>query len=76
MSAARRSSARVRFATLTPREREVVLLIARGRNNLAIAEELGISRETVKRHVSSILKKVDRTNRTEVALDAVAQGYR
>jgi two-component system, NarL family, response regulator LiaR len=61
--------------SLTPREREVVDLIARGLSNKRIALELGISEKTVKTHVSSILGKLGLTDRTQVALYAVRQGW-
>jgi NarL family two-component system response regulator LiaR len=60
---------------LTPREREVVGLIARGRSNKRIALELGISEKTVKTHVSSILGKLGLTDRTQVALHAVRERW-
>jgi two-component system, NarL family, response regulator LiaR len=61
--------------SLTPREREVVALIARGLSNKRIALELGISEKTVKTHVSSILGKLGLTDRTQVALYAVREGW-
>jgi NarL family two-component system response regulator LiaR len=59
---------------LTPREREVLLLIARGLPNKQIALELGIAEKTVKTHVSSILSKLGLTDRTQAALYAVRAG--
>jgi LuxR family maltose regulon positive regulatory protein len=56
--------------SLTPREREVLQLLGSGRSNQAIAAELVVSLDTVKKHVSHILDKLGATNRTE----AVAQG--
>jgi ATP/maltotriose-dependent transcriptional regulator MalT len=53
--------------TLTPREREVVALIARGCSNRTIAEELVISPATAARHVANILAKLGFTSRTQVA---------
>jgi DNA-binding NarL/FixJ family response regulator len=55
------------IARLSPRELEVVRLIANGRTNPAIAEELHISRPTVARHVVNILRKLGLSNRTEIA---------
>lgn len=59
---------------LTPREREVLALIARGRSNKLIARELGISEKTVKTHVGHVLAKLGVTDRTQAALRAVEAG--
>jgi DNA-binding CsgD family transcriptional regulator len=59
--------------TLTPREREVVSLIARGCSNKTIAEELVISPATAARHVANILAKLGFTSRTQVAWWAADQ---
>ena len=59
---------------LTPREREVLVLIARGRPNKLIARELGVSEKTVKTHVSHVLAKLGVTARTQAALLAVRRG--
>jgi NarL family two-component system response regulator LiaR len=59
---------------LTPREREVLGLIARGRANKAIAFELGVAEKTVKTHVSNILGKLGVSDRTQAALYAVREG--
>lgn len=53
---------------LTPREREVANLIACGCTNPQIANELTITRETVKSHVSNILSKLGVPSRTDVRL--------
>jgi NarL family two-component system response regulator LiaR len=55
---------------LTPREREVLALIARGRSNKLIARELGISEKTVKTHVGHVLAKLGVSDRTQAALKA------
>ena len=49
---------------LTPREVEVIGLVARGESNRAIARELAISQRTVDRHVSNILMKLDLPSRS------------
>jgi len=59
---------------LTPRESEVLTLIARGRSNKVIARELGVSEKTVKTHVSNLLGKLGVTDRTQAALYAVREG--
>lgn len=59
---------------LTPRERDVLALVAEGRSNKAIAEALGISDQTVKFHVASITSKLGAANRTEAVRLAVRRG--
>src|SRR6266540_3748770 len=59
---------------LTPREQEVLRLIARGRPNKVIARDLGLSEKTVKTHVSNILGKLGLTDRTQAAIYAVREG--
>jgi NarL family two-component system response regulator LiaR len=58
---------------LTPRELDVLRLLARGLPNKLIARELGIAERTVKTHVSSILAKLGVTDRTQAALYAVRE---
>src|SRR4029453_250458 len=53
---------------LSPREREVLAALARGRANRQIARALAISEETVKAHVSSILAKLQLADRTQAAI--------
>jgi NarL family two-component system response regulator LiaR len=62
------------FTELTEREMEVLTLIARGFTNQKIADELVISRGTVKGHVSNILSKLHLTDRTQAAVYAWQQG--
>jgi DNA-binding NarL/FixJ family response regulator len=59
---------------LTEREREVLSLIADGRNNREIAERLVISEKTVKTHVSNILSKLGLADRTQAAIYALRHG--
>ena len=59
---------------LTPREVEVLGLLAEGRSNKSIAERLRISDQTVKFHVASILAKLGAANRTEAVRRAVRHG--
>jgi NarL family two-component system response regulator LiaR len=61
-------------ADLTPRELEVLRLIARGHQNKVIAAELHLSEKTVKTHVSAVLRKLDVTDRTQAAMYAVREG--
>jgi DNA-binding CsgD family transcriptional regulator len=55
---------------LTEREREIALLIARGASNPEIAKQLFLSRKTIERHVSNVLRKVGARNRAELAARA------
>jgi DNA-binding NarL/FixJ family response regulator len=59
---------------LTPREIEVLELLAEGLPNKAIAQALGISDQTVKFHVSSISGKLGAANRTDIVRRAVRGG--
>jgi two-component system, NarL family, response regulator LiaR len=60
--------------SLTARETEILMLIARGKANKQIASELYLSEKTVKAHVSSILMKLGVQSRTQAALHAVKTG--
>jgi two-component system nitrate/nitrite response regulator NarL len=61
---------------LTPREREILLLVAAGETNRQIAETLVISENTVKNHIKNILDKLSLDNRVQVAAYAVRHGLR
>lgn len=61
-------------ALLTPREREVLVRVARGLTNNQIAADLYMSVHTVKLHVQHIFRKLDLPNRTEAAVFAVREG--
>ncbi|MFI9559478.1 response regulator [Nonomuraea endophytica] len=62
------------LAGLSEREREVLLLIARGRTNDQIAEHLGISRVTVKTHIRRLLAKLDAHDRAQLVVVAYESG--
>lgn len=59
---------------LTPREREVLTLLADGLSNRAIGEVLGISAHTVKFHVDGLLDKLSARSRTHAVVEAVRRG--
>jgi NarL family two-component system response regulator LiaR len=59
---------------LTPREREVLVLIGRGYANKRIALELGLAEKTVKTHVGHVLAKLGVSDRTQAAVWAVRAG--
>jgi DNA-binding NarL/FixJ family response regulator len=63
-----RERSRAALATLTPREHEVAIGIARGETNAEIAARLFMSLATVKSHITHILTKLALTNRTQIAL--------
>ena len=63
------------IATLTTREREVLLLIARGYSNAEIAESFVVSEGTVKTHVKRILAKLGVRDRTQAAVFAFDSGF-
>jgi len=64
-----------RFVPLSPREMEVLQHAARGSSNKEIAYELKISQQTVKNHISSILRKLHVKDRTEAAVYALRHGW-
>jgi len=63
-----------RVSTFTPRELDVLLLLAKGLQNKEIADNLSIAERTVKFHVGSILSKMGAGNRTEAVTIAVQRG--
>ena len=59
---------------LTPRELDVLALLAEGASNKTIAKQLGISVHTAKFHVASLLEKLDATGRTDAVAHAARRG--
>ena len=64
------------FSKLTPRESEILVLMAEGQGNKMIARNLGISDGTVKLHVKSVLRKLDVHSRVEAAVMYIEHNYR
>ena len=69
-----RSEAEAFISPLTPREMEILNYIAQGYLNKEIAIKLGISEQTIKNHVTSILRKLNANARTEAVVVAIKQG--
>lgn len=63
------------FRALSGREMEILKLITRGLSNKEIAKALGISRQTVKNHMTSILRKLAVNDRTQAAVYALRRGW-
>jgi len=63
------------FAQLTPRERELVELIAQGRDNAQIAAQLALSEKTVRNHITSIFSKLQVENRGQAIVRARGAGF-
>jgi DNA-binding CsgD family transcriptional regulator len=70
----RRGNGELGDVELTPRELDVLALMAEGASNKAIARQLGISVHTAKFHVGSILDKLDATGRTDAVAHAARRG--
>lgn len=62
------------YRSLTPREREVLQLVAEGRTSQQIAERLSISRRTVETHRSNLMRKLSLENQSEVTRFAIQRG--
>ena len=67
---------RRRWASLTPRERQVLALLGCGSDNLKMAAWLGISERGIKAHITSLFSKLGVANRTALALLACQAGLR
>lgn len=70
----KKSEAEAFISPLTPREMEILKHIGKGMLNKQIATELGISEQTIKNHVTSILRKLNANARTEAVVVAIKQG--
>jgi DNA-binding NarL/FixJ family response regulator len=64
-----------KFMPLSPREMEILRLVTRGLSNKEVAFTLGISHQTVKNHMTSILRKLDVEDRTQAAVQALRRGW-
>ncbi len=67
-------SGRAGSGSLSPREREVLVLVAQGHSNQEIADKLVVSERTARTHVSNVLLKLNLTSRTQAALWAIREG--
>ena len=63
------------FQPLSTREMEILKCTTRGQSNKEIAQQLGISRQTVKNHMTSILRKLAVNDRTQAAVYALRRGW-
>ena len=71
---AARLTARMARSNLTPREHQVLQLVAKGLTNKEIGRAFGISDNTARNHVNSIIEKLEVSDRTEAATIAMRQG--
>ena len=63
------------FVPLSPREMEILEYVTRGLSNKEIAYKLGISHQTVKNHMTAILRKLRVDDRTQAAVYALRRGW-
>lgn len=70
----RRLAAQRAGPAITAKEREVLAHIAAGRSNKEIAQALGVSEDTIKRHVSNLLEKMQVNDRAQAVVEAIRRG--
>jgi len=68
------TGAEILVSPLTPRETEILTYMAKGYFNKQIAIELSISEQTIKNHITSILRKLDANARTQAVITAIKRG--
>ena len=66
----------LRDASLSPRERQILIAIAEGKSNKAIARQYHLTESTVKVHLKAVLRKLGKQNRTQAAIWAIEHGLR
>jgi DNA-binding NarL/FixJ family response regulator len=71
---AQRLRERLTEPEITPREKEILTLVSKGRANKEIAAQLGIAEDTVKQHVSRILQKLRVSDRAQATAEAIRRG--
>ena len=70
-----RGSSRAMDSLLSPREAEILSKIAEGQTNPQIAHTLGVSRETIKKDMASITRKMSASDRTHAVVLGIRQGH-
>lgn len=75
MPSASTDDAELTFHPLSTREMEILTCITHGKSNKQIAQQLGISRQTVKNHMTTILRKLAVNDRTQAAVYALKRGW-
>ncbi len=63
------------YTPLSPREMEILTFVTHGKSNKEVAQELSISQQTVKNHMTSILRKLRVDDRTQAAVAAIRHGW-
>lgn len=63
------------YSPLSPREMEILTCVTHGKSNKEVAKELNISQQTVKNHMTSILRKLQVDDRTQAAVTAIRYGW-